>query len=326
MTFSPYLHDRLADETGLLGRSGMIGRRVAPLNVRLTKDHKYIEWTRPDETTMPVSTSGMLDNFVRLVTADDVLKFARKYGPLLLCEHRAPFTHSWIVSDPVGISKIGSIESDTGACHFGADTDNQLFGRDEAALEAWRSEGRNTTIDGLMSVDLWQKEPVDDWFSLIRKVGSFLRLVAEVRGNNFGRWEDWQELGLEQEIEEISLASTDPAVRQVAMNNLLRDFALIWLNLSEVSLTYEWTDNNQPTVGWLTLSPWGQLGLQMIALHINSHNLMICMYCAQPFVGNKRRKPGERIVCNDQDCKKQHSRDRSFARRNRTRESNNAKA
>lgn len=317
MTLPDFVRDYLAGGNGLLGQSGMIRPRHAPKNIRLTEDGRYIAWTMPGDATESVDPSGLLDEFVRLITAEDVLRFARKFGPLLLCNHGAPITHSWLPSDPFGISTIGSIDSDTGACDFGVGTEDQLFGPHESLVQEWIAGTSKVPVDEPWKVDMWLKEPVDVWLRLVSKVRAFLRLISDVANGFSDRPEDWQELGLTHDFRRLDRDHPDYLDQQIRKNLLLRDFALIWLNLSEVSLTYGFTADNEPNLGWMTFSPWGQLGLQMIAVHTRAHDLLICMYCDQPFTAGRRRKRTERIVCRDSACRRRHASDRKRTQRNR---------
>ncbi len=63
----------------------------------------FVHWRRPplDPTWEPIPWVGMLDEFVRIRDANEVVSFVVKRGPLGLCEHGLPATHnrSWPPSE-----------------------------------------------------------------------------------------------------------------------------------------------------------------------------------------------------------------------------------
>jgi hypothetical protein len=88
--------------SGLLGAKGFpVERPEIPAYVEW--DGELIRWSlfsHPDFPDDPrwrpriVDPKGMLDRFLRIESATDVLQFARTYGVLELCEHNLPSTHA----------------------------------------------------------------------------------------------------------------------------------------------------------------------------------------------------------------------------------------
>lgn len=76
----------LVAESGSLGSDAPLLRRPrTPLRIAILDGH--VVWSshdpdRPDETPKEVDPRGALDRFLRIRTEDDILRFARRYGPL----------------------------------------------------------------------------------------------------------------------------------------------------------------------------------------------------------------------------------------------------
>jgi hypothetical protein len=102
--------------SGLLSATALpTSQAWVPARVELRED-ELLWWRhvyhRPERDCGPecwgheASAKGMLDSFVRLRDARGVLNFARRYGPLAICEHRLPATHNWTATGrgcyPVG--------------------------------------------------------------------------------------------------------------------------------------------------------------------------------------------------------------------------------
>jgi hypothetical protein len=105
-----------------------------------------------------VGAADCLAVFVSLKDARDVLAFARRWGPLELCEHGLPRFHSW-PNAPFTVSTLGCQELPWSS----------------------RVEGQNVFY-----------EPVSCWLSLARRTAAFLRLGEAVRYGRPRRAEDWQ--------------------------------------------------------------------------------------------------------------------------------------
>lgn len=86
-------------------QSGLLGATILPTSrafvpPRVELENGYLLWWRYDADSanphgLETSSRGMLDAFVRVKTPEDVLRFARRYGYLALCEHGLPATHNW---------------------------------------------------------------------------------------------------------------------------------------------------------------------------------------------------------------------------------------
>jgi hypothetical protein len=81
----------MTDERGRLGWANLLesSKTLVPEDAWIEGDNLLytIEWQNRDP-------AGMLDAFLRIEDAADVLKFAGRFGVLALCEHGVPFTHN----------------------------------------------------------------------------------------------------------------------------------------------------------------------------------------------------------------------------------------
>lgn len=91
---------RMRDEaTGLVGAVQWPSRAAAvPASIELHEDRLYWKWVggAPSNYVQPLERDqrGMLDQFQRITDGRGVLKFARRYGVLQICEHGLPATHN----------------------------------------------------------------------------------------------------------------------------------------------------------------------------------------------------------------------------------------
>jgi hypothetical protein len=111
MNEQPELAGMVDVESGLLGAIILpTSQAFVPPGVELQGDYvvwwpydverDYLEWWGYDAGSAnpygrETSPRGMLDAFVQMKTPDAALRFARRYGPLALCEHGLPTTHNW---------------------------------------------------------------------------------------------------------------------------------------------------------------------------------------------------------------------------------------
>jgi hypothetical protein len=91
-------------DSGLMGATVFpTSRAFVPPRIEL-KDGDLRWWRHYADRRHPYgreqSPRGMLDAFVGLDVPGDVLQFARRYGPLALCDHGKPATHNWTAEKP----------------------------------------------------------------------------------------------------------------------------------------------------------------------------------------------------------------------------------
>ena len=88
-------------ESGVLTRELPLGSLVIPQHVELvgSGEEALLTWATTGRSSGPVHKrdfSGVLDDFIRLGDAapERILRFAKKYGVLELCEHLYPLSHA----------------------------------------------------------------------------------------------------------------------------------------------------------------------------------------------------------------------------------------
>ncbi len=101
--------------TSILTGSLPFGQLFVPRHIDLAGANLYW-WLDPfdDYKQNPASDVGALNDFVRIKTPDDILRFARRYGPLGLCKHGLPPMHrgsryrdEFINGNLVGVTDTG---------------------------------------------------------------------------------------------------------------------------------------------------------------------------------------------------------------------------
>jgi hypothetical protein len=90
------LYDLTIPSTGLLGAPGWpLDDAAVPAHLEVLDDHLCWKMVvSRDRFYQRKNPDGMLDRFIRLRTAGGVLRFARSYGVLMLCQHNLPATHN----------------------------------------------------------------------------------------------------------------------------------------------------------------------------------------------------------------------------------------
>jgi len=88
----------MVDEEGFLGNAELSPQAAAaPAYVRLDGDRLVWSWFDPaDAAKRPTEADpkGMLDGFIKIRDGAGVLRFARRYGVLGICEHGLPASHN----------------------------------------------------------------------------------------------------------------------------------------------------------------------------------------------------------------------------------------
>jgi len=79
-----------------------VDRIVVPAHLALDGDRLRWDWYSPDAPLPPkpgdhpveIHPEGLLDSFLGIHTADEVLGFAKRFGALMICEHGLPASHN----------------------------------------------------------------------------------------------------------------------------------------------------------------------------------------------------------------------------------------
>lgn len=140
-----------------LGEGFFPGRALVPAYLEL-RDEELLWWLAPGGLPVPpepqfVEPAGMLDAFVRIRTADGVLRFARRFGVLGLCEHHLPASPSPMPA----------------RFHGGTARGCTPRGWDERLC----------------------REPIGDWLCLVAQARAMLSIAAAIHCRETPSREDW---------------------------------------------------------------------------------------------------------------------------------------
>ena len=163
-------------ENGLTGDPLMtVADAFVPHRVRLISSGRELEWPWPKPVGLfsaliegraepnhrgnlrfprKTSSAGMLDAFVKMKDAHDVLGFSRRYGVLGVCKHRLPAS------------------------------DRRLYLHEGAPCSPARAPGD--------PVDL-HTEPISAWLDFVHGAEATLRLAVAIRDGGTGQVDDWRE-------------------------------------------------------------------------------------------------------------------------------------
>ena len=210
----------------------------------------------------------MLERFARLAgtagNADEtVLRYARRWGVLDLCEHQVPWGHDWQVELPIALATTGGV-----VCTFAP------------SVECRSLSGR---------------EPISTWLYWSRQAAALLAILSRLRRSEPGVAEDWSVL-----CEEAPWVAQEPAIealpdlREIArgwterlvggdvpletQRDVVSGAIETWLRLSGVSLGLNWPQGI-PEIGFRTGDLFGALGLQILLAAADSSGWTVCPGC-----------------------------------------------
>ncbi len=212
----------------------------------------------------------MLEQFVRLAESghrsdEAVLRYARRWGLLDLCEHQLPIQHD---SEALPIS-------------FGV-----------SATFATARQCRS----------LAGREPVATWLYWSRQATALLAVLSRLRRSEPGRSEDWlvaseqapwaTQEPVDQELLEFSNAGNAQLVGAgwplEVQRTIVSGAIESWLRLAGVSLGLRWT-HGVAEVGVRTGGLAGALGLQLMLTAAGSSGWLVCAGCGTLTAPRKTR-------------------------------------
>jgi hypothetical protein len=261
-------------------------------------------YSRPDG-----ELTGALHRFVRLRDAQDVLRFAQRYGVLDICEHGLPCTHN---PRMLNIHLLGLVQSPS------------LWKPVEVGTENSRSflieeRGKRPWCEGCGS------EPVETWLFWSRQARAILNLAAALSAGRPCSREDWEVI-LTQDIDEKPQLIDTLMARRWAAGVYLQEAVNLWLDLANVRLALSW-----PTgagLGSLRLErggTFGLLGVQLLTAITGAQSLAICNGCSIPYIREKRRpQAGRQNYCLECRAKKVPERIRQQRKRDRDKQAKSA--
>lgn len=224
-----------------------------------------------------VSPDGMLDRFIEIRTSHDVIKFARRYGVLGICEHGIPATHNTpALPGLLGGLGLGCIPL---------------------------SDGVRDPKDFSWTLFTF-REPLAAWMRIVYAANAILHLAkAADWGDRFSeQWRyAWELTGglmpdtqpLADEIREVGeqLTRESPKGSLAAVVNW-------WLYVGHASVTLEWPpDFETPTLKLAGIMPpyvpatFGVLAGQLMLAVSGARTMLICSGCGRPYMRKKRYQP-----------------------------------
>jgi len=245
--------------------------------------------------TAPARAS-LLDEFVRLVSksSETILKFAKRYGPLLLCEkHNWPATHATAT-----YCESENRTDENEGHHAGHESLVPLVGMspEEARRRAFRDGCQLRLTDDGHS---WW-EPIEGWRHYSREARALLRVATNVRNKKLVPLDEWKILLTGKTDNKF-----DPA--RVPSHASARDAVVYsvneWLDLGRVGPVLAWW-TAAPEVTFGRRSLFSALALQLMAT-IGRHGLATCDACGRPYFVRRRPARGRRNFCDDKACKRE---------------------
>lgn len=225
----------------------------------------FVHWRRPplDPTWEPIPWVGMLDEFVRIRDANEVVSFVVKRGPLGLCQHALPATHnrSWPPSE------------DSESCyHMGA---------------------------ALYEHGLGGYEYVGAWLYFAELMRSALNVGATLQvGSEPDETDLWRLRDMPNELTNGGLGPPEPlSDREARSAELSLEITSAFLmRMASIVPLLSFKDGS-PTMVFST-STFGGLVLQLTQALSRSQGLTICASCGLPYSRFGRKvQAGRRNYC-----------------------------
>jgi hypothetical protein len=300
-------------DTGRLERRVSAPRWPVPKQIGLDGDRLRYTWT--PETDGPGLTidgligpaPGLLEDFLRLrdASASQVLRYARHWGVLGLCEHDFPAQH------PPQYWPSRAVEVHARPYAWG---DPYGFGpprpwrrprrplrRSKRASEIWinpRADFHICEVRGMFEAGEYVGkpwEPVNAWRTWARRAHGLLAVAAALRQNDRGAESDWR-IATDTTME-------TPRTRTEGWR-VLAYFADYWLKAADVRPWLQFQDE----VVRLTLgSDWGHsplfgaIAVQLVLAIGGAQGFVVCDACGNVYAPQRTPRAGERHYC--QTCR-----------------------
>jgi hypothetical protein len=246
-----------------------------------------LRWQWPSRAQSPAKVSpkdGLLLRFANLAEAAPpaYLRFAKRWGPLRLCEHGLPGTH--VPSD------LEETLGDIPRCWMAG----QLQFTEPIGL--WRQYSRHAAAIIRITAQLKDGVPTPrDWWDPMRQLQHDEQVETDI---------EWAETYAPVDIPRKDLVASQEAGVERWIN--------WWLRLAGIRPVLRW-DEGLVLVG--TGGLFGALAFQLANLvHADGH-LAWCAVCGEFFTTERKRQAGRRTYCEKDDCR-ERGRRRLSARRN----------
>ena len=260
----------MVDFEGLLrGTWFPMGKPHPPLDVRLDAAGERLLWREPLQVepdyidflkTPPVKPEGMLDAFVRINGSGDVLRFARRYGPLRLCEHGFPSSHrpQYLSDEALPPGSFCLPTGHPGKCSEPVDRWNFYVGQAKALLE--------------IGAALWQGRlgPKAAWESVFADHGN--EIVKNM----------------------LAIVGEQPNVDRASISAVVYSS---WLRAGDVRLCWWWGAEPAEPSFWVGGHTFDFLAVQLAAALSRAGDIAICDGCSQAYPRKRRPQRMRRNFC-----------------------------
>lgn len=250
----------MVSEQGILGGVWFSNRGVAvPKAIRLQGDR--LLWSSDDYRE--ADPKGMLEAFIRIGDAADVLRFAGRFGILGICEHGLPASHN---PAPPGYPTV----------------------------RFWEPCRPLGWMDG--NGECW--EPLDRWFFFAGEARALLNIAENLRRGLAGSPDDWRAIYANHPKESVD-ELCEALGRSVKAGRHYISFLLWeWLTWGNLKPALHWpTDETQPSLVMQTGGTFGFLGLELLSALTGAHSIAACSGCGTPYLAERRPRPDRRNFC-----------------------------
>jgi len=262
---------------------------------------------RPAE--LPGPAFPILDRFARLVSADDqeVLAFARKWGPLHLCRHGLPASHLprrvWRFATEV----TGAFEDDAADNYrpCGAPGLRRL----REPLARWRQFAgeAQAILNVAASLHRENRAPIEMWAPLEERFGAPAVVMLGEQNAEAGLIEPPPQV-LSEDVQGVSPRRSTIDEQRRLVSRAVQE----WLELGDVAVIFRWTGAASIEFGSYCL--FGALALQLALAVARSQGLAVCMSCGRAYPPLRQPAPGRNNYCDLSDCGSRAAK-RDWARR-----------
>ncbi len=252
------------------------------------------EW-RTDSGPEPQTRSddsGMIEAFVRLADGSekDILKFATRYGPLFLCLHDQPATHTGRWDSPsdseidADWSRLKELALAPRKGEPTGDKQRSEIHRTFARLQSQFYIGCHPT----------RLEPISVWRDYAFQIRVAIAIAAKIHLREPGNDRDWCDLfdyGFQQ-----NPPSRTPSLKEA--RQLLATFVQRWLLAANTRLELVWDgDERGPEVRLSAAGVHGAIGRQLAFALGQVDGFQICAGCGRPFFPTRRPVAGRLSWC-----------------------------
>ena len=314
-------------ETGALGTPTLtLGQTLVPSFLALmgeeTPDLTSLLWSIGTNDLTMTTTDRMLDVFIRIRTAADVLSFAKRYGVLGLCEHGLPASHNPpppqarldpVATDWLWLAMAGAPAPETG---------------DQAPTTSY------CRAFEMPDHPNFHFEPIGPWLCLAKQARLLLEVSGKIRTGAHVDSADLEVLGFPEPSEDKSrraeavsafidsrkteTAETQPAVPIAdGMAPILVTLKLRqWAGWAFIRPSLIWRYGKSPDFA-IEVNTWGSIVMQMMIAVSGKHGLEVCSGCGIAYTRTRKAQSGRRNYCSD--CKEQKIPERDAAQDYRAR-------